>query len=556
MAKIAGLVRKKSAYYYVRRIPEEIRQFFGGRQQIVIALKTTEYRIATERARSAAERVSTQFSKAKLGIAPALANLPPPGVDRTKLNQITRLYLYQLEKNNIPAEPSQEYLDAIKSDLGNLCSPNEEQWAPAFQLTADALIQQYNLPLKRGDGLWFELAELLRRAQIEHYERELDRIGQAKYGTVHDRLFDSVHVHEPAPTLEAENSITISELVERFKNDPTRADLTVSAGKKYIIPFAALQAIVGPDRQVGDIKRRDCSEVHELIAGLPSNYNKYARYREKTLKQIALLAKTDGAKLLSAGSIEVYVHHLSAFFKYARTKGFIDSNPAEGLLSNRSRSFSNRKPFSIEQLNQILVRLPEWDAPHRRGRFWVPLIGIFTGMRLGEIVWLSVDDIRIVDGVTVFALERSPGRSLKTPGSVRRIPVHPELKRLGFSEFVDAARTKGGRLFPELPGEDQRHTVDLFQKRFSYFLRENVGMLSGLSFHSFRHGFRDAMTSAGLPTDAIKALGGWGRGANIEDRYGQGARPSTLDMWLKKMTLDVSFPGLQTDHLVSRSHGS
>jgi len=59
------------------------------------------------------------------------------------------------------------------------------------------------------------------------------------------------------------------------------------------------------------------------------------------------------------------------------------------------------------------------------------------------------------------------------------------------------------------------------------------------------------MTSAGLPTDAIKALGGWGRGANIEDRYGQGARPSTLDKWVKMMTLDVSFPGLQTDHLLS-----
>ncbi len=101
LAKIAGLVRKKSAYYYVRRIPEEIRQFFGGRQQIVIALKTTEYRIATERARSAAEQVSTQFSKAKLGIAPAPANSPPQGIDRTKLNQIARLYLYQLEKNNV-----------------------------------------------------------------------------------------------------------------------------------------------------------------------------------------------------------------------------------------------------------------------------------------------------------------------------------------------------------------------------------------------------------------------------------------------------------------------
>ncbi|MRG56763.1 tyrosine-type recombinase/integrase [Phyllobacterium sp. SYP-B3895] len=551
MGKVSGLVRKKSAYYYVRRIPHEIRHLFGGRQQIVIALRTTDYRIAVERARSEGERISRQFGQAKLGISPASLTSLRSATDRSELYQVARLHLYDLEISNTSIESTPELLDSLEESLAYLSSTHEEQWAPSIQATVSSLIQRHDLSLRQGESLWFELVELVRRAEIEHCQREIDRIGSARYGTVHDRLFEGVHHSAPVPALEAEKAIAVSELVERFKNDPTRAHLSVSANKKYIIPFAALQSVVGPDRKVRDIKRRDCSEVHELIASLPSNYNKYPQYKEKSLKEIALLAQAAEARLLSSGSVEVYVHHLSAFFKYARTKGYIDNNPAEGLLSNRPRSFSSRKPFSIEQLNQIITHLPRWDEHRRAGRFWVPMIGLFSGMRLGEIVWLSVDDIKTVDGVTVFSLEENQERSLKTSGSVRRVPVHPELQRLGFLEFATQGKIRGGRLFPDLPGRDQRHGVDLFQKRFSYFLRENVKLTPGLSFHSFRHGFRDAMTNAGLPTDAIKALGGWGRSNNIEDRYGQGARPSTLDMWMKRMTLEVSFPGLQIDRLMT-----
>ena len=52
--------------------------------------------------------------------------------------------------------------------------------------------------------------------------------------------------------------------------------------------------------------------------------------------------------------------------------------------------------------------------------------------------------------------DEEAGRSVKTESSLRAVPVHPELVRIGFLEFVGHVRANGGqaaRLFPKLtPG--------------------------------------------------------------------------------------------------------
>ena len=69
----------------------------------------------------------------------------------------------------------------------------------------------------------------------------------------------------------------------------------------------------------------------------------------------------------------------------------------------------------------------------------------------------------------------------------------------------------------------------------------------GVSFHSFRHSFRDGLREAGVPSDATKALGGWARSGAVEERYGQGTRPATLARWLAQ----VKYPGLVLPYGVS-----
>lgn len=88
------------------------------------------------------------------------------------------------------------------------------------------------------------------------------------------------------------------------------------------------------------------------------------------------------------------------------------------------------------------------------GKFWVPLIGLFSGMRLGEIVQLHRSDLLCVDGVWVFDINRAEDakKKVKTETSLRQVPVHHTLIDLGLLERREN-NSLGKRLFPDLrPG--------------------------------------------------------------------------------------------------------
>jgi integrase len=99
--------------------------------------------------------------------------------------------------------------------------------------------------------------------------------------------------------------------------------------------------------------------------------------------------------------------------------------------------------------------------------------------------------------------------------------------------------------FSDLSGDNQRKAVDHFQKRFSYWVGTKIKVRKGVTFHSLRHLFRDAMANAGLPEDAIRSLGGWARGSSIINHYGQGAQAQTLAGWMERIQYsEVNFASL------------
>ena len=59
--------------------------------------------------------------------------------------------------------------------------------------------------------------------------------------------------------------------------------------------------------------------------------------------------------------------------------------------------------------------------------FWMPLIGLYTGMRIEEVCQLYVSDLKLMDGIWCLDVNQDkPDKSVKT--SERRIvPLHPFL---------------------------------------------------------------------------------------------------------------------------------
>jgi integrase len=75
-------------------------------------------------------------------------------------------------------------------------------------------------------------------------------------------------------------------------------------------------------------------------------------------------------------------------------------------------------------------------------------------MRLNECVQLRTDDVAVLDGVDVILIraDEEGDKRMKTDASERFVPIHSELKKIGFLTYVRHKKLAGNlRLFPDLP---------------------------------------------------------------------------------------------------------
>ena len=182
----------------------------------------------------------------------------------------------------------------------------------------------------------------------------------------------------------------------------------------------------------------------------------------------------------------------------------------------------------------------------RRGRFWLPLIALFTGARLGEIAQLGADDVVLRGEVYVFVFRPDPdeGLRLKNESAERVVPVHHELVRCGLLTYAQEMLDRGEkRLFPDLPiGNHYRH--DATSKWFARFLKSAGADRDRTSFHSFRHNFRDALGEAGVAPERIDEIMGWTGDGAMRHRYGSGLRAKTLTAEVAKVKYDIDLSRL------------
>jgi integrase len=192
-------------------------------------------------------------------------------------------------------------------------------------------------------------------------------------------------------------------------------------------------------------------------------------------------------------------------------------------------------------------------------RYWVPLIALWSGMRLNEACQLDVADVREIEGVQCFVITEESvsgtrDKSLKTKSSARLVPLHPTLLDLGFMGFVEGKQKERAlKLFDDLPLGKRGFRSVAFSRWFSRFLISANAASERTCFHSFRHGFRDAARNARIDRDIALRLGGWiAGGAHSEsaDDYGAGYRPKVLYEAISR----IEYPELDLTHLLTTGY--
>ncbi len=130
---------------------------------------------------------------------------------------------------------------------------------------------------------------------------------------------------------------------------------------------------------------------------------------------------------------------------------------------NLRRLFIFKDRFSIKDLQKIFEPkeyIEQTSKAKENARYWIPLIGLFTGVRLGEICQLHISDIKKSSGVWFFDINSdSEDKKLKNLSSKRQIPIHPVLIDLGFLDLIKSLEEKKQiRVFSELVGGRDGYT--------------------------------------------------------------------------------------------------
>lgn len=242
------------------------------------------------------------------------------------------------------------------------------------------------------------------------------------------------------------------------------------------------------------------------LSRLPQYFSQRPEFKGMTLRQVVDSKMT--YPTITAVTINNRLRKLTALFNWCKSNGYINQNPLSGVKVMTGAAKEARLSFDRSDLQALLDLITlRQEARKHLWRFWLPLLGRFTGARLEEICQLHIDDFCSIQGTPCIRIDdRLDGQKLKNRSSRRIIPIHPILMELGIHSYVESVRASGAlRAFPEL--EAVRGKYGYGPSKWFGRYRNKLGVSDPKkTFHSFRHTFVDDLREAGVQDSLIKQL--------------------------------------------------
>ena len=254
----------------------------------------------------------------------------------------------------------------------------------------------------------------------------------------------------------------------------------------------------------------------------------------------------------SAGTIDKKLSYLKAVFNVAVDNDFITANPVKGVKPPAGSDKKARLPFTADELHAFFKSEVYGGARPLGGggeaAYWLPLLALYTGARLEELSQLQQKDLEKDDahGWFLGITDIAEGASVKSASARRRVPIHSELLKFGFVEYLDGLKDAPEEyIFPNLKPDINGYRGGNFSKWFGRY-RRAVGITDTRKvFHSFRHCFVDACRECSVPRELRDVIVGHSN-QSVAVEYGSGTYP--LEPIFEAMAR-VRYRGLDLAHL-------
>ena len=320
--------------------------------------------------------------------------------------------------------------------------------------------------------------------------------------------------------------------------------------ERYYVYFNAVNVFFDLLNQydITRITKQDCLKyIEDYVYRLPKNYKKLKGYKDRLTPDL-LLSPNDTLNRMSKKTIVGYISPIREFMNYAYEHDVIKENFSTIFKSpriTRKEKEGKRDIFSIMDLKLILSNLP--SANKDPELFFITLISLYSGARLGEICQLDVKDIcKYKDFYYMDINENDAKKSIKNAQSKRKVPIHNTLIKLGFIDYVNYRKTDRNisRVFLNVSYTEHNGWGGAFSKRFGRFLKkidiDSKGENGRKTFHSFRHTFTTNLNEQGVSRDNRHFICGWDQESVGEAIY---ANHNLLPL-LNKELQKVNYTGL------------
>lgn len=282
------------------------------------------------------------------------------------------------------------------------------------------------------------------------------------------------------------------------------------------------------DKPIRDYTRQDFERYRDILDRTPKR--SFDRFRTLDLGIAADRneKRLQPFEILDSVTIDDgYLFHVKSFFSYLVLHNLIPASPAVGIVSSRTREKRRtqrpdeaRRPFAPDQINTYF-RYIVANRSRATEDFWLPILALYTGARPNELCQIEPRRIIMhndrwhIDLLTIYdqneiehALKGLPKEEkaavklqLKTASARRQIPIHDDLIKIGFIDFVDQRRDhpKYARLFPALKPDRYGYYWAAVGKRLNLDIGRAGAKAEDTSFYSFRHNFAAALVRAKAP---------------------------------------------------------
>lgn len=304
----------------------------------------------------------------------------------------------------------------------------------------------------------------------------------------------------------------LSPLMETHLADLARAGRD---GKTVLESRHTLNLFVGVvgNLPASELSGDHCRAFFDAVTHWPRHASIRPEFAGLSIKEVLAKAKTLNEPALSQPTLNKHRQRLSVFLNWLLRNKHITHNPLVGVVSVKKRDAEEEtgRPFSQEELNAIFepVAFTRWASPLPH-RWWVPMLGLYSGARVNELSQLYVEDVETVAGVAGYHVNRRfAGQKIKNAASRRFVPLAQPLLDAGFLDYVREVREAGHvRLFPHLPNNDGNGFGKQMSKQFAAYIKSRGVKDEGMGMHAFRHTLATRLDRVGVSESSIARITG------------------------------------------------